>query len=440
MSPALRPEAIDSRTVFRAYAWLAIPAGILVFLWPALVSQPDPPRWFAYSRIAAAGITAFGCCAAGFARVDDPLGRRKGLLAFACAHLVFGAMLATQFVAVLSSTPSSAAGWGPLIVGLVLLYLALTGPGVDFSTLPPMRADPGRPGATMFALRNKPSVARLRSEYEQQIRQAARQEERARLARDLHDAVKQQLFVIQTAGATAQARFAADPDGARTAIEQIRAAAREAMSEMEAMLDQLQGAPIENAGLVAFLRKQAEALGFRTGASVDVRIGTLPDETLVDPGARLAIARVAQEVLSNVARHARAKNVTVSLGTADDRLVLTVQDDGLGFSVEGRPHGMGMAGMAARASEVGANLEVASVTGGGTTIRFSVPTVGPSALRPYVQRLAAWAAVLTAVSAVILATGGSAYFWGVALWLIAAIAVARYAVAVYRLFRWQRHR
>ena len=96
MSPALRPEAIDSRTVFRAYAWLAIPAGIVVFMWPALVSQPDPPRWFAYSRIAAAGITAFGCCAAGFARVDDPLGRRKGLLAFACAHLVFGAMLATQ--------------------------------------------------------------------------------------------------------------------------------------------------------------------------------------------------------------------------------------------------------------------------------------------------------------------------------------------------------
>ena len=59
-------------------------------------------------------------------------------------------------------------------------------------------------------MRNKP-VARLRSEYEDQIRQAARQEERARLARDLHDAVKQQLFAIQTAGATAQARFESDP-------------------------------------------------------------------------------------------------------------------------------------------------------------------------------------------------------------------------------------
>src|SRR5215218_4994171 len=229
------------------------------------------------------------------------------------------------------------------IVGVVLLYLAITGAGSDFpAPLRPLAPDPAHPRARGFVIRNKPTIGRLRSEYEQQIRAAARQEERARLARDLHDAVKQQLFAIQTAAATVQARFDADPAGARLALEQVRSAAREAMTEMEAMLDQLQAAPIENAGLVAFLRKQCEALGFQTGAKVTFTVGTLPAETAVDPPVRQTMARVAQEALSNVARHARASNVSVSLGTSDGRLVLIVKDDGSGFVTEQEPRRMGM--------------------------------------------------------------------------------------------------
>lgn len=77
---------------------------------------------------------------------------------------------------------------------------------------------------------------------------AASQEERHRLARGLPDSVKQQLFVIQTAAATPQTRFDGDSQGAREAIAQVRTSAREAITEMQAMLDQLRAAPLENTG------------------------------------------------------------------------------------------------------------------------------------------------------------------------------------------------
>ena len=139
-------------------------------------------------------------------------------------------------VAVLSPAVPAIVGWAPTLVGQVLLYLAFTGPGADFTPdLPALRPDSPQPGATTFALRNKPAIGGLRSAYEEQIRQAARQEERARLARDLHDAVKQQLFVMQTAAATAEARVGRS-DGARAAVIRTRRVAR-SDGEMEAMID-----------------------------------------------------------------------------------------------------------------------------------------------------------------------------------------------------------
>ena len=115
------------------------------------------------------------------------------------------------------------------------------------------------------------------------------------------------------------------------------------MTEMEVMLEQLQAAPLENAGLVASVRKQCDALGFRTGARVTFDVGTLPADSALDPGTRQALFRVAQEALANVARHARARNISVSLGSIDGQLVLTVQDDGSGIKPEGTTarHGHG---------------------------------------------------------------------------------------------------
>jgi signal transduction histidine kinase len=346
-------------------------------------------------------------------------------------------MLLLQWITVLSTTSVPAGvGWGPLILGLVLEYLAVTGPGTDFRRpLPPLAHHAGGEGGATFTLRNKRRVRFLRSQYEEQIRQAARQEERARLARDLHDAVKQQLFVIQTAAATAQARLDTDREGSKAAVDQVRSAAREAMTEMEAMLDQLQATPLANAGLVASLKKQCEALEFRSGAHVAFELGPLPADRMVDPGARQAIFRVAQEALANVARHARARNVAVTLADDGGHLVLTVRDDGSGFKPEGTPSGMGMANIAARAAEVGGGVDVTSSSDRGTTVRFSVPCRQQLSARPYAIRAVAWSVVLVSAVTYLTARGFDERPWGAIAILIAAFAVARYTLAAWRLRR-----
>jgi signal transduction histidine kinase len=273
----------------------------------------------------------------------------------------------------------------------------------------------------------------LRSAYEEQIRQAARREERARLAADLHDAVKQQLFVIQAAAATVQARFDTDAPGARAAIEQVRTATREAMTEMDAMLDQMHASPVENVGLIEALSKQCEALGFRTGAAVTFSHEPLPPATSLGPGAQPAIFRVAQEALANVARHARARQVTVRLGVRKRALVLDVVDDGAGFDpIAQRPAmGMGIRNMQARAAEIGGHFDLASGPGKGTTVSLSVPLTARSA-RAYLFLSVTFASVL-AVATVLLFNDASSFR---ALWLglmwIGLIGTARYLVALYR--------
>jgi signal transduction histidine kinase len=441
MFAAPRPEAIDSRLVFRIYASSALPLGIVTYMWPFILPIQNSPASVVRLRVLGAVITALGCCASAFAAIDDPVGRRRGLMGFAHAHLMLGVMLGIQASAQYSPAvaPSTLVASAAIITGLVLMYLGITGPGaVPWPRLPHPESDSAAPGRVGLYIRNRPALmSRLRSEYEMQIRNAAMQEERARLARDLHDAVKQQLFVIQTAGATAQARFDTDAAGARAAVEQIRSAAREAMTEMEAMLDQLQSAPISNQGLIAFLRKQCEALGFRTGAAVSFTAGSLPDERALDPGARQAIARVAQESLSNVARHARARNVTVSLGPADGWTVLTVKDDGTGFSPGSPPRqaGMGLENLAVRAAEVGGSLDVTSAPGAGTVVRFAVPAGEFLSARFYVVRVSVWSATLLSGAAVLTTHNDTARLFAIPLMIIATIAIARYTVAAYNVER-----
>ena len=175
--------------------------------------------------------------------------------------------------------------------------------------------------------------------FEASIRQAARQEERARLARDLHDAVKQQLFVIQTAAATAEQRFDGDRSGAQAALTQVRASARDALKEMEVMLEQLQAVPIGNAGLIESLKRQCEAVAFRTGAEVRFVPGSLPPDVAFPPGAHQAMLRFAQEALANVARHARANHVTVTLERQDTIVALSIADDGRGYPAAAERYG-----------------------------------------------------------------------------------------------------
>jgi signal transduction histidine kinase len=224
---------------------------------------------------------------------------------------------------------------------------------------------------------SEPSAETLREKWAQQIHEAAAQQERNRLARDLHDSIKQQLFSINVNAATVQARWVSDEAGARVALEAVRGGVREAMAEMEAMLHSLRPAPLETVGLIEALRQQCDSLQYRTGAQVTAEIGELPADQEFPVGAQDAIFRVAQEALANIARHARAQNVRLRLHwqTRDDEDVvwLKIEDDGNGFDTAYVRAGMGLANIRSRVLEIGGSMQLESSEGEGTSLTVRIP-------------------------------------------------------------------
>ena len=228
--------------------------------------------------------------------------------------------------------------------------------------------------------------AGLRSRLAEQVAQSAAQMERNRLARELHDSIKQQLFSIQMSAATAEHRLEAGAEGALTALREARKSAEEAMVEMNVLLLQLSPAPLEKVGLVQALREQCDALAYRTGAKVNCEISELPPEGWLPPGTPEGLFRIAQEALSNIARHARAKTVDFSLQwqPEHDRVVLRIRDDGAGFDPESAPMGSGLAGIRERVEGLGGEYTLESREGGGTTLCIAIDVFlkGEAANRP----------------------------------------------------------
>lgn len=416
------PNAIDARWVFRAYAVLAGISGFVLFAWG--------PMWFgahlpglpwgraALIRVFGAMLIAAAFSATGFTSVHDPRAGRRGLFWLAVGHTVLWLAMLTQTIAI----------WGPGLAA-VATQVSFAVVWVLFGLWQVSGGEHARPKVTgLFGNPRRDSADELRSRYEQQIREAARLEERNRLARDLHDSVKQQLFVIQTAAATAQARFDGDQPGAKEALEQVRTASREAMTEMQAMLDQLHSVPLENTGLIEAINRQCEALGFRTGAHVELQFGTLPPVGDFAPGAHEAILRAAQEALANVGRHARATSVRVSLAPAHGHVELKVEDNGAGFDANQGGRGQGIANMRGRAEEFGGYFELASRCGSGTCVVFAIPYVAGQPPERYYRKAVVEGALLVFSLAVVAL---SKEIWLLAVPVLASVNVVRH-VRAYR--------
>jgi signal transduction histidine kinase len=224
---------------------------------------------------------------------------------------------------------------------------------------------------------------RLVSPETLRLKDAAAQAERSRLAQDLHDSVKQQIYSIQAHLAAADARWDSDRQGARTALVHARSGARDAMREMSALLDRLHDDPVEAVGLVEALRRQCDALGFQTGAQVTTEFGALPDTDRFDPAIMKALFRIGQEALANVARHARPTRVSVFAGVirasgSEERFRFRIHDDGSGFDANAIDNatvaGMGLRSMGARAKEIGATLAITTAVGRGTSVEVTLPS------------------------------------------------------------------
>lgn len=194
-------------------------------------------------------------------------------------------------------------------------------------------------------------------------------QERARLARDLHDAVSQKLFSVRVKAAAAAVLVDRDPARAVEEIGSVAALAGQAQAELRAVIDGLAPPELAAGGLAGSVRGYALLAGRTHEADVQVRAGELPD---LDPQRETALYRVAQEAIGNALRHSGSKQITVSLTQRQRSVVLEVTDKGRGFDPRSLA-GLGLASMRERAASVRGRLTVASEPGAGTKIRLSVP-------------------------------------------------------------------
>ncbi len=194
-------------------------------------------------------------------------------------------------------------------------------------------------------------------------------EERARLARELHDAVSQKLFSVRAKARAAAMLVPRDPDRAITEIDGVADLAGQAHAELRAVIDGLAPPDLSAGGLVGSLRSYAVLAGKTHGVPVQVTAGELPP---LDPHLETVLYRVAQEALQNALRHARASRVCVCLTAARRQVVLEVADDGAGFDTSAQQEGLGLPSMRERAASAAATLTIES-SGRGTKVRMAVP-------------------------------------------------------------------
>jgi two-component system, NarL family, sensor histidine kinase UhpB len=196
----------------------------------------------------------------------------------------------------------------------------------------------------------------------------AQEEERARIARDLHDEVNQSLtgLLLRLEAAREKA-----PPELENELTETRALANQAMQELLALARQLRPTALDDLGLKAAMAGHIKELGDQGGlrASFEAHgdFSDLPQDV------QLVVYRVAQEALSNALRHAGAENVRVALVREDGEVELRVGDDGRGFSFEQAARGLGIAGMRERALLVGGDLRVESRPELGTRVSLRVP-------------------------------------------------------------------
>ncbi|MBO9372480.1 MAG: sensor histidine kinase [Chloroflexus sp.] len=249
--------------------------------------------------------------------------------------------------------------------GIVLLLVTLT---LRQAIIPQLRRE--------IELRMR-DLSEQQSALIAQLREAAIQEERNRLARDLHDTIKQQLFSINVAAATAQSLLHHNPEAIVQHIQHVRDLSQAAMAEMKALLTQLRPQPLATVGLIEAIRDQLEALRFRAEVTTELHYDVLPDEGRLPLGAQETIFRVVQEALSNVARHARARHTQVALTcettNGSEVLRVCITDDGQGFDPATTPSGMGLTNMRTRIEAIGGTLAVRSTPNAGTTVCFRIP-------------------------------------------------------------------
>jgi signal transduction histidine kinase len=208
--------------------------------------------------------------------------------------------------------------------------------------------------------------------YASTLEHLATSRERNRLARELHDTLAHTLSGLSVQLETAKAYWDIDPQTARSTLDKSLAAAHSGLEETRRALQALRASPLDDLGLALAVRTMAEDTAARASLVLNMLItDKLPS---LSPDVEQCIYRVAQEAVTNVANHARAKNVTVNMEFTEGKVILIIRDDGGGFDVEKRDKAnhFGLEGMRERAQLVGGELSIISKLGEGTTVKLVI--------------------------------------------------------------------
>jgi PAS domain S-box-containing protein len=220
---------------------------------------------------------------------------------------------------------------------------------------------------------------------------SVQENERKRIARELHDDLQQTLAVIRIDLGVIGSRLDTDPAGAAAMLAAIDAHAEAAIASTRRIVNDLRPQMLEDLGLVAALETMASKLAQRAGMVCHLEAQSEAGDALLEsPTATTCLYRVAQEALNNVLKHAQASTVRLELQRLDDgRVALRISDNGRGIG-SGEPHkrnSFGLRGIAERVRAIGGVFRIDSPVGAGTTVEVIVPVPGRATLPPGTGRL-----------------------------------------------------
>jgi signal transduction histidine kinase len=241
----------------------------------------------------------------------------------------------------------------------------------------------GQAGAAVHAVRLTADLQRLTADLQAARERLvlAREEERRRLRRDLHDDLAPTLAALGLTAATARQLLQADPTAAANLLAELHAGLRATVGDVRRLAYELRPPTLDELGLVAAVRERAaqhDGRGAGPGAAEpgQLRVVVEAPESLPNLPAAVEVAayRIVQEALTNVVRHAGARSCCVRLGL-DDALLVEVIDDGAGLS-PGRRAGVGIVAMRERAAELGGSCRIEALARGGTRVVARLPLAG----------------------------------------------------------------
>jgi signal transduction histidine kinase len=211
-------------------------------------------------------------------------------------------------------------------------------------------------------------TADLQSSRERLV--ATREEERRRLRRDLHDGLGSQLAGLNVQAGTLRRLIPTDPDAAEEVVVELRDELRSAIADIRRLVYDLRPPALDDLGLVEALRRLAERYGSED-EQLSVFVEAPEDLPDLPAAVEVAVYRIVQEALTNVARHAQAHSCVVRLAV-NEEVGLEIVDNGVGIPAQ-RGAGVGLSSMQERASELGGSCIVQSVPKGGTQVLVRLP-------------------------------------------------------------------